>query len=77
MSWFTRMTKANDERGFDGKFSNKGLGAPPPHLRDKNSSTTGQGANASLPLEQGADAGVEIDTDPADPEAAEQDTTSQ
>jgi len=74
MSWFTRMTKANDERGFDGKFSNKGLGAPPPHLRDKNSSTTGQGANASMPLEQGADAG---DTDPADPEAAEQDTTSQ
>jgi len=73
MSWFTRTTKANDERGFDGTFAAKGNGAPPPHLRDKNASTTGQGANAS----QSTDETAPVDDDPTDSDAAEQDTTGQ
>ncbi len=73
MSWFTRLWKddASDEREYDGSFARTGAGAPPPHLRDKNLSHSGQGAQASQNASQPAD-GVGLGVEPYD-----QDTTSQ
>ncbi len=56
MSFFTRMRvqKTADERGYDGSWTQPGKGAPPPHLRDKNKSHSAQGANGSIPTQEGA-----------------------
>ncbi len=59
MSWFTRIFK--DDRTYDGSFAGTGKGAPPPHLRDKNLSHSGQGANSSQPTDQEGATGAEID----------------
>ena len=56
MTFFARMRvqKTADERGWDGSWAKSGQGAPPPHLRDKNKSHSAQGANGSIPTQEGA-----------------------
>ena len=56
MSFFTRMRlrKDADERDWAGSWAKPGQGAPPPHLRDKNKSHSQQGANGSIPTQEGA-----------------------
>ena len=42
-----RIQKASTDHGYDGTFTQAGKGAPPPHLRDKNKSHSGQGAQGT------------------------------
>ena len=66
MSYFTRFRKADDDRGWDGSFARRGQGAPPPHLRDKNGSHSGQGASASVTTQEGDLASQQANGDESD-----------
>jgi hypothetical protein len=48
MTYFTRITKTG-QRDHQGKFAEPHKAAPPHHLRDKNKSTTPQGAASTKP----------------------------
>jgi len=69
MTYFSRLQK--DDRHYDGRFAEKGKGAPPPHLRDKNKSHSEQGGKASTAYADTA-SGVSRAAQPDD-----QDTTDQ
>ena len=76
MTYFSRLQK--DDRHYDGRFAEKGKGAPPPHLRDKNKSHSRQGASAPVPNQEGALGSQQANGDESDFQPVDDlDTTSQ